>query len=174
MKVSKILMKSAMAIGGLVVISVAVSMMATQKATWLGEIVGEITEKNIQKSGLLLSGIIIFIFIDAILTIIEGKLISLSFDKPFKIIRESCFERIIQAEIKSVEQKYGKGNLIARTTLEIDELNELFTSRFTWFARTICLGVFSLGVCVFLSWKLSLVFFALIPIFMMLGSKAPL
>lgn len=72
MKVSKILMKSAMAIGGLVVISVAVSMLATQKATWLGEIVGEITEKNIQKSGLLLSGIVIFIFLDAILTIIEN------------------------------------------------------------------------------------------------------
>lgn len=161
--------KNGIAFISLITIAFLVSIMGAWRATWWGEAIECVGANQIDKCWPLFLGISGFLTVEACVTVIEGKCIGRAFDKTFLSIREKCFERILNADLHTLEKSYGKGNLIARVTSETDQLNELFTSNFTWFARTILLGVISVGMCLRVSWQLSILFFVLIPIFLKLS-----
>lgn len=163
--------KNFLPLTGLLVIALLVGLTAARRAAWWGESVNIVTAGDMGKCLYPLFGIGVLLLLESVLTIGEGKLISLVFDRVFLAVRQQCFSRLLNADLKTLEQKYGKGNLILRIASETDRLNEMLTSNFTWFSRTILLGLISLVVCAVMCWQLACIFFLLIPVFLKLSDK---
>ncbi len=163
--------KNFLPIAGLLAVALLVGLSSAQRASWWGDSVGFVTAGELEKCTRPLAGIGILLLMETVVTIGEGRLIGLAFDRTFLAIRKQCFDRLLNSEYGSLENTYGKGNLISRITSETDRLNEMFTSNFTWFSRTILLGLISLVACLMLCWQLSLVFFVLIPVFLKISDK---
>ena len=88
-----------------------------------------------------------------------------STERLFRYVRLRIFQTIAEADFGSFERDMRAGDVVVRVNNDIMDLNNTLTGSVTWLLRVTVTAVISLVSCFVLSWRLSLAYFALVPLF---------
>ena len=85
-------------------------------------------------------------------------------DGMFLDIKAQVFERVARVKMSAFENAVRAGDLIARMTSDLSKLQRIFSEGFTWLISVFFRGIIALIFCLGLSWQLSAVYLALLPV----------
>lgn len=105
-----------------------------------------------------------FILLDCARTALHYRIIGRITEDMFLGVRGRAFEKLTQADMAVLEQKFRTGDVASRLNGDIDFLSTFSAGHISNFSRQIFSGLFGLTACVFISWQLSIAYLIILPV----------
>lgn len=105
-----------------------------------------------------------FILLDCARTALHYRIIGHITEDMFLDVRGRAFEKLTQADMAVLEQRFRTGDVASRLNGDIDFLSTFSAGHISNFSRQIFSGLFGLTACVFISWQLSIAYFIILPV----------
>ena len=109
-------------------------------------------------------GMLLFIVLDGIRTAAHYTVIGHVTERMFRDIRMALFSALCVAESSVLETQMRSGDVALRACEDTEQLCDIIAARFGHYIRLIFQAVFAVAACIFLSWRLSIAYFLLIPV----------
>lgn len=106
--------------------------------------------------------------ISSLLLVGENRAIGITGEKMFKSIKEKVFNSIAEGKMEWFERETSSGDLTSRLNNDLNLLINIFSSTFTWLLRVLLQATFAIALCMAVSWQLSLIYFLILPISILL------
>ena len=148
----------------MVFLALLAGVLKTRAATLWGEAVDFGVKGYIDPMLFSALGMLLFIGLDGIRTAAHYTVIGQVTERMFKDIRMSLFAVLSQAKMSVIENHMRSGDIALRACEDTEQLCDTIAARFGHFVRLVFQAAFAVIACVFLSWRLSIAYFLLLPI----------
>lgn len=153
------------------IFNICAGVLKTATSIVWGETVSFGIAGNIEKM-LMSAGIIAGIIgIDGLRTAIQFKIIGHTIEGIVLELRKRAFKKINKGDVSTLETKIHTGDTATRINSDIDELGSKYIAEASDFLRLIFQGIFASLGCLMLSVHLSIAYFILLPISLLLIKK---
>lgn len=105
-----------------------------------------------------------FILLDCARTALHYHIIGHITEDMFLEVRGRAFQKLCRASMPVLGQDFRTGDVAARLNGDIDFLSTFSAGHISNFSRQAFSGLFGLSACVFISWQLSMVYLAILPV----------
>lgn len=92
-------------------------------------------------------------------------------EQAINFLRMQIFRVVSNLPLYILETKIRTGDLIARFNSDLSHLSTTITSNFTWLLKVFLTAIVAIISCLILSWQLSLVYFTILPISVIIMNK---
>ena len=148
----------------MVLLALLAGVFKTRAATLWGEAVDFGVGGHIDPMLFSALGMLLFIGLDGIRTAVHYTVIGQVTERMFKGIRMSLFTVLSQTEMATIENHMRSGDIALRACEDTEQLCDIISARFGHYIRLVFQAVFAVAACIFLSWRLSIAYFLLLPI----------
>ena len=148
----------------MVLLALLAGVFKTRAATLWGEAVDFGVGGNTNAMLFSAFGMLLFIGLDGARTAVHYTVIGQVTEKMFKDIRMSLFAVLSQAKMSVVENRMRSGDIALRACEDIEQLCDIISARFGHYIRLAFQAIFAITACIFLSWRLSVAYFLLLPV----------
>ncbi|MDW8418912.1 MAG: ABC transporter transmembrane domain-containing protein [Chitinophagales bacterium] len=125
----------------------------------------QINPARLKDTGILLGGVLL---IQAILSFFRIYLFEYVSQHAMASIRSALYEKIITLPVRFFEEN-RVGNLTSRLGSDVSQLQDALSNQLAFFVRQVVLPLVSLPLLIALSWKLSVIIIASLPVLVFIG-----
>ena len=114
---------------------------------------------------------IAFLLMECLRMMLYTAVTSRGTEQAMNFLRMQIFRVVSRLPFHILESKIRTGDLITRFNSDLSHLSTTITSNFTWLLKVFLTAIVALFSCLILSWQLSLVYFTILPISVIVMNK---
>jgi ABC-type multidrug transport system fused ATPase/permease subunit len=100
----------------------------------------------------------------AILTALENRVFGTTLESLFRTLRVRSFTTIAEADVSYLEKETRSGDVASRFNSDLQNLIDILSGQFIWLFSVMIQTLVAVGSCLFISWRLSVIYFIILPI----------